>query len=104
MEVELTLKDGEFILTFPYDEVLVCGAKRVPGARWSKKHKHWHYPATPMVYAKLKEIFNLTLEEVEQELIVGTVKLPPLKTEPFQHQREAMDFILKQFNLKAEEI
>ena len=102
--MNLTLVPPHFHLSFPYDEGMVLKAKSVPGAKWSKKLKVWIYPCTPRVYIALKAAFGVELPEVDMILEVKTIPSICPKTTPYQHQKEAMAFVLEQFGLQVKEV
>jgi len=102
----LIVDNGRLCLYFPYDPVLVARAKSIPGAHWNKIRKCWDYPLSVHTYQLIKERFSVSLPQFENgngsraKIILGNRKY---KTKPYDHQIEAIKFLLKQFGVDCDE-
>lgn len=97
----LTLVDGRFHLSCPFYMKGKAGA--VPGAKWRKKLNAWTYPATPLVYEALVKTFDVRIADVESSSrTIERSKYEP-KTLLYKHQEEAVQFLLRQFNIEVED-
>lgn len=102
-EVQLFLDKNKFILNIPYGckdfQLKVSQAKTIGGYFWNKNMKFWEYPPTKEVYLRLKLLFEVELEEVENHLNrqVIDIRKHDFIYPPFEHQGEALRFIFDQF-------
>ena len=104
MLVQFYVDKKALCLEFPYNERLIGIAKSIPGAHWVKKQGRWEYPATEYIYYRIKEGFKIEIDDVESKLkYPKTVKISKhqFKTKPFDHQIEAMKFILEKLGVKV---
>ncbi len=105
MENQLIAYDGRFYLLFPYNSAMVAKAKSIPGAHWNKVRRCWDYPLSVQTYSSIKREFGVTLPEFENgsgsrgKVILGNRKY---KTKPYDHQTEAVKFLLKQFGVDCD--
>ena len=99
--IKLTLKGGKFFLSFPFNHALITAMHRLP-ATWNKRTLVWELPATRATYEAIKSETGATLPELE-DLRPKTVDLSlyEYKTKPFNHQAEAVEFMLRQFGFEV---
>ena len=102
-EVQLFLDENKFKLNIPYGckdfQLKVSQAKTIGGYFWNKNMKFWEYPATKEVYLRIKLLFEVELEEIENHLnreVIDTRNYDYIYP-PFEHQGEAIRHILNQF-------
>jgi len=104
MEIKLVIYNGRLSLFFPYDLDMVKKARSVPGAYWNKVRRCWDYPLSVQTYKALKDRFGVSLPEFEGN---GRARVildhRRYKTKPYDHQLEALRFLLKQFGVDCNE-
>jgi hypothetical protein len=105
------VRDGRIYVSTPYSPANVERSKSVPGGRWDKEAKAWHYPATPHAAVALRALwkpitgmlgdaaFRELLQAAEQLEAVAVHKtaedlpaIPSLNKPGWLHQRQAYWF------------
>lgn len=95
IKIKLTTENNKLNLSFSYDEEIIDMVKSIPSASWNKIEKKWEFPATISCYKKIKEKFGLSDARKEMPIEIDWNKL---KTKPFDHQKEAIKFLLDLFS------
>lgn len=97
--MKLFCKNQKLYLQFLYDEKIIEKVKELPAAKWDKTCKAWTFPATSVCYDNIKEKFGVEIDEFE-----GKIKLSmkdfEFKIKPYEHQLEAIYFILKKWGFE----
>jgi len=100
--INFYVENKTLCLDFSYNERLVNIAKNIPGAKWAKAKVRWEYPCTEYVYKRLREKFNVRIDEIEKEFnkkVVVDLSRYKFKTKPYDHQRQGIQFLLKRFGI-----
>jgi hypothetical protein len=98
---KLEIENNQFKLIFPYDEFHVVKARQIPGCKWSKAKRAWFFPLSPKIYVQIKEIFDVSILEVDEMLKPKPIKKIQSRTKLYNHQEEAVRFVLGQFGFEA---
>lgn len=97
--MKLFCKNQKLYLQFPYDEKIIEKVKELPAAKWDKTCKAWTFPATSVCYDNIKEKFGVKIDEFEIKKKL-TLKNYKFKVSLYQHQLEAVYFILKKWGFE----
>ena len=95
--MEAVVKNGRILLKFPYDFITHTKVKAVPGGKFNKRKGAWEFPASPLVCAQLNEKLKCSWPLEAFESGGYPLERPVPKMKPFDHQAEAIDFLLNEF-------
>lgn len=102
--MKLTIKNGKFMLCFPYDSAVVTSLRALNCGTFNKVYKAWEFPLTAVAYRKLKTL-GLSHPDVEVWLKSHRKKIDiskhQFKTECLPHQIEALKFTLTTFGMEV---
>ena len=100
--MQLFLNNGKLKLKFYYDPVLIRRVKTIHGAHWNPKERVWEFPNSLLVYQQIIKNFPVSLPRFENGNGSMILKNREFKLKPYDHQVEAMKFILERFGIQCD--
>lgn len=101
--MQLFLNNGKLKLKFYYDPMLVRRVKTIPGAHWNPRERVWEFPNSLLVYQQIIKTFPVSLPQFRDgNGAFVSLKNRAFKLKPYDHQLEAMKFILERFGVKCD--